>query len=71
MVDITVSVSCEEPKLTQVTNFNNLFMPIEVDFCWTRYLICKISMLVHQNVNIMTYAKTRLLILLCQSVSIW
>ena len=26
MFDITVSVSCEEPKLAQVTNFNNLFI---------------------------------------------
>ena len=32
MVDIAVSVSCEEPKLTQVTNFNNLFMLLKLTF---------------------------------------
>ena len=32
MVDITASVSCEELKLAQVTNFNNIFMLLKLTF---------------------------------------
>ena len=64
MIDISVSVSCEELKLAQVTNFNNLFQLLKLILVKDDTFSVQIFMLVHQNVNIMASTKTRLLILI-------